>query len=177
MAFNRDKFKSLVHYVCWSCKDDPSRLGAVKLNKILWLSDFLTYYRAGDSITGARYIKRQFGPVPSSIVPILHELEAERKLIERDAPYHGLVKKEYIVLRDPSITFFQDEEKKVVDRMIAFVCDEHTAKSISEGSHDHVWQSAEDGEEIPYFTVFSVPGEIMDDERDWARQELEVLGR
>ena len=127
MAFNRDKFKSLVHYVCWSCKDDPSRLGAVKLNKILWLSDFL-------HITGQVTPSRELGtsapirPVPSSIVPILHELEAERKLIARDAPYHGLVKTEYIVLSDPSINSFKDEEKWIVDRMIAFVCDEHTAK-------------------------------------------------
>jgi hypothetical protein len=35
MAFDREKFKSLVHYVCWRCMDDPSKLGSVKLNKIL----------------------------------------------------------------------------------------------------------------------------------------------
>ena len=64
---DREKFRSLVHYVCWRCADDPAKLGRVKLNKILWLTDFTSYYETGKPMTGARYVKRQFGPVPSAI--------------------------------------------------------------------------------------------------------------
>ena len=38
MALNWDKFKSAIHYVCYKA-DDPSVLGAIKLNKVLWYSD------------------------------------------------------------------------------------------------------------------------------------------
>ena len=64
---NAAKFKKLVHYVCSQCSGDVSKLGAVKLNKALWLSDLVAYYQLGQPITSARYVKRQFGPVPSQL--------------------------------------------------------------------------------------------------------------
>jgi hypothetical protein len=61
--FDKDRFKMLVHYACASV-DDPSKLGAVKLNKIVWFSDVFAFQELGDSITGATYIKEKFGPIP-----------------------------------------------------------------------------------------------------------------
>ena len=175
MALDEHKFKSLIHYVCWRCRQDPSTLGAVKLNKILWLSDFRAYYDTGDSITGARYVKRQFGPVPSRITSALRDLQTEGAISVGEAQFRGFPKAEYTVHRDPNTAEFKPDELAIVDKVIEFVCNEHTAKSISEMSHDHVWQVAGEGEEIPYYTIFAVPGQITDDEREWARQELEEL--
>jgi hypothetical protein len=175
MTFDREKFKTLVQYVCWLCKDDPGELGAVKLNKILWLSDFNGYYLTGEPITGARYVKRQFGPVPRAIVSVLQELEDERKVFVRDALFHGFQKKEFIVVKEPEVDAFAPSELDLVKRITNIVRQEHTARSISEASHDHIWHVAEDGEEIPYYTIFSTPGEIGETEREWARQELETV--
>src|SRR5579871_4301294 len=86
---DRQRFKSLVHYVCWRCSDEPSKLGAVKLNKTLWLSDLRAYYQLGEPITNSRYVKRQFGPVPAAIVPTLTELEMAGVLTIRDAKHYG----------------------------------------------------------------------------------------
>jgi hypothetical protein len=174
MNFDREKFKALVHYVCWSCKDDTSKLGSTKLNKVLWLADFLKYYRSGISITGARYVKRQFGPVPRAIMPVLSELEREGSVITREVPFHGRTKTEFIVTKDPVVSFPKDE-LDIIDRTIRFVCDEHTAQSISEVSHDAVWHAAEDGEDIPYFTVFAVRGDVTDSDREWAREEIVAI--
>jgi|SRR5690349_8161510 len=174
MAFDHDKFKSLVHYVCWRCSEDPSRLGAVKLNKILWAADFAYYYEHGKPITGAGYIKRQFGPVPRAILSVLKELQSEGSLNIREVPFHGYKKKEFIA-DQPQATDLDDDERQIVDAAISLICDEHTAKSISQRSHDHVWRVADDGEEIPYFTTFSIPGEISEDELEWAKQELESM--
>jgi len=170
--FNREKFKALVHYVCWRSSDDPSKLGAVKLNKTLWLSDLTAYYHLGKPITGARYIKRQFGPVPAAILPVLTELEDEGVLTIRDAKLYGKRKKEYIVHRDASADFMLPEECKLVESAISVVCEMHTATSISEASHDHIWKAAIDGETIPHFTVFAIPGEITEEEREWAQKQL-----
>lgn len=176
MPFAKEKFKSLIHYICWRCHSDPSKLGAVKLNKILWLSDFISYYNSGQPITGARYVRRKFGPVPGAIVPALKELETEGALSIRDTTFHGKRKKEYAVKKKPSLKVFDEKELKLIDTVITYVCESHTAKSISEQSHDHLWESAEDGEEIPYFTIFAKPGEIDEEDRNWANQALEAMG-
>jgi hypothetical protein len=170
--YDKAKFKNLVHYICAQRSSDPSSLGAVKLNKILWLSDFRAYYRLGDSITGARYVKRQFGPVPHQIMPVLNELQSEGAIEIKDVSHFGKTKKEYVVRYGASIDF-RDEEKEIVDKTIKFICDGHTAASISEVSHDHIWKAAEDGEEMPYYTVFSIPGKITEDELEWAKMQLE----
>lgn len=176
MNFDREKFKALVHYVCWRRKDDPEKsLGATKLNKILWLVDFVSYYQSGIPVTGARYVKREFGPVPGAIMPVLAELERDGSVFSRKVLFHGRSKTDFIVAKEPAVEFSEDEAA-VIERMITFVCDEHTAKSISEKSHDHIWHSAEDGEDIPYHTVFAVRGEITDSDREWARQQIEEIG-
>jgi hypothetical protein len=174
---NSDKFKKLVHYVCWRCADDPKKLGAVQLNKILWLSDLQAYYSLGMPITKARYVKRQFGPVPSSIVPILRELQQEHILTVRDVQFFGRPKKEFIVHRNASADFLQPDEQEIVDEMIRFVTEQHTAKSISDASHDHIWKAAQDGELLPHFTVFARPAKITTEDREWARSKLEGNGK
>lgn len=174
MDFDRVRFKSLVHYVCWRCKDNTAKLGSTKLNKALWLSDFTRYYFTGVPVTGARYVKQQFGPVPRAIMPVLRELAQEGAVFTKEVDFHGKTKTEFIVEKDP-IVDFQPDELATIERVIAFVCDENTAQSISDLSHDRVWHAADDGEDIPYFTVFSVPGEITDSDREWAKQEIEAI--
>jgi hypothetical protein len=174
MAYDRNKFKSLVHYICWRCDRERSKLGSVKLNKALWLSDLLAYYKFNEPITGVRYVKRQFGPVPKPILPVLAELEEAGVLTIRDAKYFGRQKKEYIVHKEATSAFMSEDERDIVEDIIRFVCEEHTAASISHASHDHIWKAALDGEELPHYTVFARPGEITEDDREWANM---VLGK
>jgi hypothetical protein len=166
-------FKNLVHYICWKCSDEPTALGSVKLNKALWLSDLIAYYRLGHPITNARYVKRQYGPVPSSILPVLRELQQSGVLTVQEADHFGRRKREFLVHKSANGGFLSPEELAIVDRTIAYVCDEHTAVSISEASHDHIWKAADDGEIIPHFTVFAEPGKITEEDREWAQLMLE----
>ncbi len=90
------KFDNLVHYVCARCQD-PSLLGAVKLNKVLWYSDAAAYLALGSSITGATYIKRQFGPVPRDILQARQRLMNKGAIIERDALYFDYQQKRLLL--------------------------------------------------------------------------------
>ncbi|MBN8734030.1 MAG: SocA family protein [Acidobacteria bacterium] len=166
------KFKTLVHYICWRC-NDPVELGSIKLNKTLWLSDFRSHYQHGQSITGARYVKRQYGPVPAAILPMQKELECEGRLAVKTTDYHGYQKTEYKALTAPDTSIFTDRELEIIDQAIDFVCRQNTAKSISEHSHDEIWRMAEIGEEIPYFTIFARPGELTEDEIMWGAEQIE----
>ena len=53
-AFDREKFKRLVHYVIW-CAGERYGFGAVELNKVLWFSDARAFMLLGKPITGASY--------------------------------------------------------------------------------------------------------------------------
>jgi Protein of unknown function (DUF4065) len=172
-ATNLNRFKKLVHYVCSQCADDPAKLGATKLNKTLWISDLRSYYETGKPITPARYVKREFGPVPSSIMPVLQELQREGALTVKTVDHFGKSKREFIVRQKQSGDFLADNEKQIVDETIKYVTEKHTAVTISKMSHDHIWQAAEDGEEIPHYTVFANPDEVTEEELEWAELKLE----
>lgn len=173
--FDREKFKSLVHYICWKAGDDPAKLGAIKLNKICWLADFGAFYATDQSITDARYVRRKFGPVPSAIQQVLQELKLEGALSIYEVEFHGHSKREFISLKPPNMSRFTDRELSYVDLATQFVCEKHTASSISDASHDHIWKAAADGEEIPYFTMFAKPGKITEHELEWAAQAIQSL--
>jgi hypothetical protein len=172
--YNGEKFKNLVHYVCSKCPD-PRSLGATKLNKILWYSELQAYLKLEKPISGARFVKRQFGPVPVAIVPVLEELQREGALVVRDVEFFGKPKKEYISLREPELADFTAEEISIVDEITEVICERHTAASISERTHDDIWRMAEIGEDIPLPTVFAVKGEVTERDIAWADSKIAEL--
>ncbi len=170
-AFNPNKFDSLVHYVC--AKGDTDKLGAIKLNKILWFSDIIRYFVKGESITGAMYIKREFGPVPRPMPGALERLKEQGRLSITDTVHYGLPKREFRPLLDPNLTDFAPDEISLVDDVMDIIINQHTAHSISELTHDKIWKLAEIGEEIPYYTVLSSSfGEIDEDDIAWAKEVI-----
>ena len=173
-TLDREKLKALVHYVCDKAVD-PSVLGAIKLNKVLWYSDAVHYLINGRSITGETYIKRQFGPVPRHIVGVVNSLVQERKIARGKVDHFGFYKSEYIALEGAALTLFSAEEIKLVDTAFEHVCMGHTARSISEETHGVIWQIAAMGEEIPLATVFaSEVGELDEDDFAWAAESLSL---
>jgi hypothetical protein len=173
MEFNKEKMKSLVLFIC---EKAPRRLlGAIKLNKILYYSDMYAFAHWGRSITGDRYVKRQFGPTPHQIVPIRDELVSDGALVVRKVPTFAFDKDEYITMRKADLSLFTPEEIELVTEQIDDICMNHTAASISEKTHDEIWQMAEIGEEIPLFTIFaSELGEIDEEDISWAWGELDA---
>jgi hypothetical protein len=64
---------------------------------------------------------------------------------------------------------FSETEREIIDNVIAWVCDAHTATSISDLSHDAIWEAADEGEEIPLYAVLAAtPGAITQADMDWA---------
>lgn len=168
---DREKLKTLVHYVVSRC-EDPSKLGSIKLNKVLWVSDLSAYVTTGKPITGEHYIKQQFGPVAASMVGILNELQAEKKIVVRDTEAFGNPKVDYIALSRPEniSRLFTADEISLVEQAIEYVCEQHTAMSISNASHDVIWELAEIGEEIPYEAMFAWRLDaVTKDDVKWAR--------
>lgn len=166
-----DKFKRLVQYVCEQTTEEPEKLGATKLNKVLWLADLFSFVEFGEPITNSQYIKLERGPVPNKILPILRELEAEGAVSISKQPFHGYVQTQYRANPSVEPDFLSREQKALVDDVIRQVCENHSATSISDLSHTEIWKLADDKEEIPHYAVFSVvPGEIRKADIEWAKQ-------
>jgi len=172
------RLDALVHYVCARC-ENPSRLGATKLNKVLWYSDVFAYAQEGRSITGAVYVKRQFGPVPKNIMGARNRLVASGAMVERKAMVHGYPQVQFIALQPADISGFTANQISLVDSVVEAICSNHTAASISNRSHDFVWESAEIGEEIPMAAAAfgGNVGEIDEDDVAWARKEIDRIDR
>lgn len=169
------KLKQLAHYVCWKC-EDPSKLGATKLNKVLWLSDVLAFKVNGLSITNSEYVKRQFGPVPKQILVVRQELVAEKKIHERHDDIGGMTGVHFTALQRPDTSLFSLKELEIVNSVLDEICEKHTATSISEFSHDAVWAAARMGESIPMFAwLAGTPGELSDDDFVWADSQIAVI--
>jgi hypothetical protein len=174
VIFSKDKFKTLVHYICWRC-EDPDKLGAIKLNKVLWFADTIAFCKTGKPITGVQYVKQKFGPVPKPILPILRELATERKLLIQDIPFYGKTKRHYISLRDPDFSTFTAEQLEIIDDVLKTIVFEHSAESISDLTHDRVWKLAEVGETIPHFAALACQlGKINEDDIAWAKTRLDA---
>lgn len=173
MKLDWEKFKDVVHYVVDKASSNPSVLGAIKLNKVLWYSDAIHYMVTGESITGETYVKRQFGPVPKHVLGAIDELVKDGKILRGKVDHFGHMKNEYIVIQEASKDKFTAEELDLVDTAYEHVCLNHTAMSVSEETHGIIWQLAELGEEIPLSTAFaSSVGEITENDLTWAENNL-----
>jgi hypothetical protein len=167
-----DLLKELTHYICWKA-EEPSSLGATKLNKALWYSDTLAYRLIGKSITGAAYVKREYGPVPKSILPALRELEADGRLVIRMSPHYNRQKRDFIAITPPNFAIFSEVERSIIDDVVSWICDHHTATSISDLSHDEIWRAAQEGEEIPYQAVLAAKaGIVTKSDMEWANSVI-----
>lgn len=183
IELNFSKLRTLVHYVCHKAPN-PRKLGKTKLNKILFFSDVEAYLSLGQPITGEEYVKHQYGPVSRHLDDVLRELEAERLIavseasgysVHADTPY---TQRLFFPLKKPRLDEFTPDEISIADEMIGTICRRHSARSISELSHDVVWQSAEIGETLPYYTAFvHTLGEITPSDTAWAKGVMRERGR
>jgi Protein of unknown function (DUF4065) len=168
------KLNNTVHFIISRCQ--PSELGATKLNKILWYSDLVHFEKFGSTITSDDYVKRQFGPVPKHVPISIRELEANDKIATREIEIFGKPKREYWSLNEPDISSFSPHEISILDSTIDWICTSHTAQSISDHTHDLLWESAEIGEVIPFGAALAYrAAEITPDDISWAIEELKKV--
>ena len=164
---NKGKLKALVHYII--ANSEPSRLGAIRLNKIMFFVDSLAFRTDGQTVTGETYIKRQHGPVPQHILAILGELEEEKAIVIRNRDRFGNTLREFMSMEEADTTALSDREISFAESVRAHICEEHTANSISQLTHDQVWAAANMGEIIPMTaTLTAWPGEITAEIMGWA---------
>jgi len=175
--FDAEKFKELIVYIAAASRDDPT-FGAVKLNKILYYTDFAAYRRFGQPITGATYFKLREGPAPRELLVTRDELIEQGRLRIEEQPYFGYMQKRLVPSEDsePAPEFLSPEEQKLVEEIIAFFRGK-TAREVSDYSHrEPGWIIAEDRADIPYESAWlSAEPVDQETEEEALRIGLEIL--
>jgi len=147
------KFKNVLLYILERCAGKPN-IGETVLYKLLYFSDFNYYELYEEHLTGAKYRKLPYGPVPQKLDILLAQMIAKGQLQKVKTEYHNYPQTRYFPLEKPDLTDFKASEIEVIDRVIEQMSD-WSAAMVSNYSHgDKPWKASNEGEEINYELVF-----------------------
>jgi antitoxin SocA-like protein len=136
---------AVVHYVI--AKANSSKLGHVKLNKILWFADLEHYRRHGVTITGLQHYARTLhGPMSQDIVRAVGRLAREGKVEERTVTVSNYTRRQMVSLQHPDISAFTGAQIGLLDQMIKVIAP-LTASQLSRTNRDDpLWNELENNE-------------------------------
>jgi hypothetical protein len=149
---SRERLRELILFIAERCQDDPT-FGAVKLNKILFFADFISFARYGEAITGTPYSKLPLGPVPRAARAVRAKMEAEEEIFVTKEGYSPYLRHRVVPRREANLDRFKARDIALVDGIIQTL---HGVDSttVSEVSHDRAWKAVGDYETIPYEAAF-----------------------
>ncbi len=142
------KLRALVYFFIKLCNDEPSKLGAIRLNKALWYTDVFSCLAHGKQMTEADYVKRQFGPVPKEILRVLRELRTQEAITitEPENPFE--VRRFAIKRGGEELENALDDDEKTLARLVLDAVLGYSASEISELIRDDIWRDTPEGEKM-----------------------------
>jgi transcriptional regulator with XRE-family HTH domain len=148
-----NKFKNVLLYILERCAGKPN-VGETVLYKLLYFSDFNYYELYEEHLTGARYRKLPFGPVPQKLDTIINQMMESGQIQRIKTVYFDKTQTRYIPLAKADLTEMRASEKEVIDKVVEQLSD-LSAAAISNYSHkDMPWLASKEGEEINYELAF-----------------------
>lgn len=153
-----ERLKQMILYVADRCQR-ARRFGGIKLNKILWKSDFDAYAARGIPVTGRSYYRLKFGPAPREMLP-LHRAMREAGLIRVETVDFGeeIVEHRTVPLVQADLQLFNHDDLMYVDQAIGYYW-HLTGMEASDDSHGPAWSTRADRDPMPYETA------LLSDER------------
>ncbi len=153
MEFDETKFKELIIYISMRSEDD-TRFGAVKLNKLLYYSDFRAYISLGNPVTGATYQHLQEGPAPRELLSTRGQMLGVDVRLESRPYFGGTTQERVVPQRPPDLSVFKLEELRIVDDVLTEF-QNMNARQISQYSHEEYgWRLTDEGETISYTSAY-----------------------
>lgn len=150
MKINNEKYRNAILFFA----SNVPNLGRVKLNKLLYFSDFDHFEKYGEPVTGETYQNDELGPVPMHIEQIIREMESEEQAeVVAEAVidfvrYHLVPRIHY----NPRI--FKPSEMEILSA-VSEKWGHHTAKELVIASHGEApWLATRNGETIPYALAY-----------------------
>ena len=134
--FRRQRFETLVQYVCWIC-EDPRMLGLDRLHRILWYVDRNRYLTRGRVATGASYLRHRAGPWARPMEAVLRELERRGVVVQR-ARVGDREPDLLLALAKPELGGFDPEEISLVEAVTRAICFDARSSIPHRDAHDAI---------------------------------------
>ncbi|MFA6521477.1 MAG: Panacea domain-containing protein, partial [Candidatus Gracilibacteria bacterium] len=171
IKFDAEKFKQLLLYILEKCGSKPN-VGETVLYKLLYFCDFNFFELYERPLTGMKYKRMQFGPIPDQTLfsKVISEMRSSGMIEKVSRPYlKDTIQTRYINFAEADLSVFGtdiNEMIKVADSVIARLSG-MSARQIEDHSHrDYPWQAHKDNEEIDYGSVFFRSGEFANRDYD-----------
>ncbi len=171
IKFDPEKFKQLLLYILQKCGSRPN-VGETVLYKLLYFCDFDYFETFEKPLTGMKYKKMQFGPIPDQTLfnPVINEMRQSGMVERVTRPYaNDTIQTRYLNFIEADLSVFGkdiDKMMKVADSVIERLSG-MSARQIEDHSHrDYPWQAHEFDEEIDYGNVFLRSGEFANRDYD-----------
>lgn len=148
---NYEKYKEMILYAVKSFGDKG--LPKTKLAKLLYLADFSWFFEYRKSMSGMRYRKIQYGPVPDKFFRALEELRDSGLLNINESEYKsGSIHKVCLGMGARNIDFsgVSEKEKKLMDAVIDKWRDARTNEIVTFTHHQKPYALSQVNEIIPY---------------------------
>ncbi len=150
---HEDKLRNILLYILERCAGKPN-VGETVLYKLLYFCDFNYYEIYEEHLTGSRYKKLSYGPVPQKLSSILNKMTSSGQLQKVKTEYYGKPQTRFLPLMKPDLTRLSAAEKDVIDSVIDQMSD-WSASMISDYSHnDKPWKATELNDYVDYELVF-----------------------
>ena len=155
-VFDMNKLRELILYIAQSAESDP-RLGAVKLNKLLFYADTRAYLELGKSITGATYQHLAEGPAPIELLEVRRRMVADEDAHMASTWYLTRIQSRLVPNRPADLSAFSADELRVVHDVIHDLWD-LDATAVSDLSHQEWgYRLTEPGDWIPMRAAWFSP--------------------
>jgi uncharacterized phage-associated protein len=156
--FDESKFRNaIIYFAHRSDEMNDQWFGAVKLNKLLYYTDFIAYRRLGAPITGATYQKLAEGPAPKELVPVRRRMVADEAIRLEIRHVFNHTQQRIVPLKDVDTSAFSPDEFEILDEVMDTLRHK-TAAEVSDMSHKEAgWIIARDREVIPYESTWLDP--------------------
>lgn len=144
--FDLNKVVSLIRFFTY-----PNRVFKSKLLKLLFYADFKAFKELGASITGLKYARLPYGPVPDKFNFLLASILEMDKSITLDVqPVGDYMGEVYVSSIPPDTAAFDPYEWDLIRKIQARFKDS-TSKDIEDFSHEEKgYKETRQGELIPY---------------------------
>jgi uncharacterized phage-associated protein len=149
------KYREVLRYLLASDANND-KLGKVKLMKLLYYADFDHFEKHGKSITGDRYYKLPYGPVPGQAQLILESMRDAGLINVEHRPVFRYMKYYFSLTEKGTIKEYELHPDELAT--LAAVVEKwknHSTEEIVLASHgEPPWQKVGYGTEIPYELVY-----------------------
>lgn len=121
-----------------------------KLNKLLFYADFKHFKEYAVSITGARYVHLQYGPVPDNYDYYFAELSREHYLDVEEEVFGNYTGFKCVARAKPDLTAFDETESTILEETLNYFQQFGSAEMMKFSHEEKAYTSTIEGNPISY---------------------------